>query len=330
MKAQAILFTAVEQVELREVEIPAPGPGEVLIAAHYTLISPGTELRCRAGKQAGVVFPFIPGYSLVGQVLACGAGTTLQEGALVYCGGTTQANVNRAWGGHVSHAITPEAGAYPLPEGVSPLWGAAAHVAAIAYRGVRLGCPQPHETVAVIGLGLIGALAARLHALSGARVIAADLSPSRVAITQSTGIEAFTPEDDLTTAFRRRLPAGADVIVDATGAPAVLPQAIGIARDKPWDDSAEPGARFVVQGSYVSDFCVPYEAAFARELSFYTPRDAQPRDIRAVLDLMQRGKLSLEGIIGAVRPPEAAPASYAELAAPATAPLTIAFDWRAA
>lgn len=328
MKAQAILFTAVEQVALREIEIPAPGPGEVLIAAHYTLISPGTELRCRAGKQAGVVFPFIPGYSLVGQVIACGAGTTLQEGTLVYCSGTTQANVNLGWGGHVSHAVTPEAGVYPLPAGINPLWGAAAHVAAIAYRGVRLAQPRPHETVAVIGLGLIGALAARLHALSGARVVAADLSPSRVAITQAAGIEAFTPEEALAPAFRRRLPAGADVVVDATGAPAVLPQAIEIARNKPWDDSAEPGARFVVQGSYVSDFCVPYEAAFARELTFYIPRDAQPRDIRTVLELMQRGKLSLEGIIGAVRSPETAPASYAELTAPATAPLTIAFDWR--
>lgn len=177
MQAHAIVFTGVNQVSLQGVEIPAPEAGEVLLEALYTLISPGTELRCRAGKQEGAAFPFIPGYAFTGRVIACGAGTTLQEGAIVYCGGTTKANVNRSWGGHVSHAIQRECDVYLVPEGLAPLWSAAAHVVGIAYRGVRLSGAKAHETVAVVGLGMIGALSARLHALTGARVNAADLSP---------------------------------------------------------------------------------------------------------------------------------------------------------
>ena len=160
MQAKAILFTGVDQVSLEQVEIPPPAEGEILLEALYTLISPGTELRCRAGKQEGTVFPFIPGYSFAGRVIGAGAGTTLKEGTLVYCGGTIKSNVNHAWGGHISHAVRSEQDVYPLPEGMDLVWGAATRLAAIAYRGVRLSQPKAHETVAVIGLGAIYALGA--------------------------------------------------------------------------------------------------------------------------------------------------------------------------
>jgi 2-desacetyl-2-hydroxyethyl bacteriochlorophyllide A dehydrogenase len=329
MRANAIIFTAPYQVMLDVVEIPPPGVGEVLLEAIYTLISPGTDLRCRAGKQEGALFPFIPGYSFVGRIIARGAETTLPEGTVVYCSGTSAANRNLAWGGHISHAVRAERDLHPLPPGVDPLHGSVAHLAAIAYRGVRLSRPQPHEQVAVIGLGAIGALAARLHALSGARVVAADLSPYRVAMAQRAGIEAFVPQGALADAFARVLAGGADVVVDATGAPSVLVQAIEVAKDKPWDDSADLGARLVIQGSYPDNFSLPYQPTFRRELSLYAPRDAQPRDLRAVLDFMARGTLRLDGFISDVRSPEAAAETYAALAEPGAELITVAFHWAA-
>jgi bacteriochlorophyllide a dehydrogenase len=327
MKAKAIVFTGVNKVELQAVEIPEPGPGEVLLEALYTLVSPGTELRCLAGKQEGASFPFIPGYSFSGRVIACGKGTTIPEDTVVYCDGTKKSEINRLWGGHISHAIQPERDVYPLPEGMNPLWGVAAHVAGIAYRGVRLGQPKPHERVAVIGLGVIGMLAAKLHALSGAHVAAADLSPFRVWVAKKAGIDAVISKDILAEVFREVMPEGADLVVDATGQPAVLPQAIEVAKAKEWDDSAEPGARLIIQGSYENDFNVPYHSAFMKELSFYVPRDIQARDIRTVLDLMAHGKLNLEGIISEVREPESAPEIYQALADPDSRLITVAFKW---
>lgn len=327
MQTRAILFTAPNQATLENIEIPAPQAGEVLIESLYTLISPGTKLRCRAGQQDGVVFPFIPGYTMVGRVIERGPETSLPEGTLVFCGGTSKASVNLAWGGHTAHAIQPEQGVYPLPDGINPLYAPAAKLAGIAYRGVRLSNPRPHETVAVIGLRAIGLLAAQLHALSGARVVAADLSPYRVANAQKAGLEAFVPQESLGKAFRQYFPNGADVVVDATGAPSVLKQAIEIAKDKPWDDSADWGARMVIQGSYAGEFSLPYQACFLKELSFYLPRDAQPRDIRAMLNLMARGKLHLDSLISEVRAPESAPETYATLAEPSAELITVAFKW---
>jgi bacteriochlorophyllide a dehydrogenase len=327
LKAKAIVFTGVNKVELQTVEIPEPGPGEVLLEALYTLVSPGTELRCLAGKQEGASFPFIPGYSLSGRVIARGRETTIPEDTVVYCDGTKKSDIIRLWGGHISHAIQPERNVYPLPEGMNPLGGAAAHVAGIAYRGVRLGQPKPHERVAVIGLGAIGTLAARLHALSGAYVAAADLSPFRVSIARKAGIDAFTPQGDLAESFRRLQPGGADLVVDATGRPEIFPLAIEVAKSKEWDDSAEPGARLIVQGSYAGDFSVPYNSAFMKEISIHVSRDVQPRDVHAVLDLMKRKKINPEDIISDVRTPDSARQTYESLADPNGELITVAFIW---
>jgi 2-desacetyl-2-hydroxyethyl bacteriochlorophyllide A dehydrogenase len=200
-------------------------------------------------------------------------------------------------------------------------------MAAITYRGVRLSRPQPDESVAVIGLGMIGSLAARLYAASGARVVAADLASQRVAIAQEAGIEALVVQGSLADTFAQALPEGADVVVDATGVPHVLAEAVTIAKEKAWDDSAELGARIVIQGSYSADVCLPYDTAFAKELSFYVPRDVQPCDVRAVLELMASGALNLDGIISAIRSPETAPETYAELAQSETKLMTVAFKW---
>lgn len=325
---KAILFKEIHQVSVEPVEIPEAGPGELLLEALFTLISPGTELRCLAGKEPGLQFPFIPGYAFLGRVIARGPGTRLPPGSLAFCTGTTRASVHLGWGGHCGLAVQAESAVYPLPRHVDPLSGAAAKLAAIAYRGLRLARPQPHETVALIGLGAIGQCSARLFALSGARVVAADLSEARVEIARQTGIEAFVPQDDLSTGFRQFLPGGADIVVDATGVPAVLKQAVAVAKEKAWDDAVAPGARVIVQGSYPADFSVPYRPVFMKELSLWIPRDVQPRDLRTIFDLLRRGKLALADIVSAVYPPDEAPDCYAALSDPDPTLVTAAFQWR--
>lgn len=328
MQSQAVLFRDVDQVAVASVEIPAPGPGEVLIKTTYSAISPGTELRCLAGKQPNTEpWPVIPGYSLSGRIAARGAGVDLPLDAPVFATGTRRASVNLMWGGHVAYAVAPAVSVFPLPDGVSMLAASALHLAAIAYHGLRLARPLPHETVVVLGLGAIGQMSARLFAAAGARVVAADLSPARVALAQSAGVEAFTPSDAVGAAVRRRLPDGADVVVDATGAAPVLHQAIEIARELGWDDSPLQGARIVVQGSYPEDISIPYQAAFLKEANILVPRDMQPRDVRAVLDLMSRGGFQIDDLLTTVVTPDRAPETYARLRHAASAMVTAVFAW---
>ncbi|GAB4191043.1 MAG: alcohol dehydrogenase catalytic domain-containing protein [Roseiflexaceae bacterium] len=328
MRAQAILFSGVDQVELDATEIPEPGEGQVLIAVANSCISPGTELRCLAGKQPDASpWPFIPGYALAGRVAARGRGVALPLGAPVFSGGTQAASHARMWGGHVSHALLDEAAVFPLPPGLALLDASAARLAAIALHGIRLCRPQIDDTVAVVGLGPIGQLSARLAALSGARVVATDRVTARVELARAAGVEAYLAGGSLAETLAPAIPGGADVVIDATGAAAVLPQAVELARTLPWDDLPTPGARYVVQGSYPDALAIPYHAAFHKELSFLVPRDTQPRDIRRALELLASGALRVADLLGAPRPPDAAPQTYAALRAGEAGMMTAVFGW---
>jgi 2-desacetyl-2-hydroxyethyl bacteriochlorophyllide A dehydrogenase len=327
MKTKAVLFTGVEAVAIETVDIPEPGPGEVLIENAYSCISPGTEMRCLAGKQPNAAaWPFVPGYSAAGRVIARGEGVVLEVGTPVFHRGTALTGVNRMWGGHSGHAVVAEAGVFPLPEGVDLLDASMTKLAAIAYHGLRHSNPLPHERVALVGLGPIGQLSARLHTLTGARVVAADLSAERVELARGAGVEAVQPTEGVAAAFRAVFPEGADVVVDATGAPSVLREAISLARDVPWgDENLSTRPRLLVQGSYPADFAVPYQEAFVKEIAFLLPRDEQAVDARAIIDLLGRGLLKVRDLFSEVCPPDEAPTIYASLRVGKL--MTAAFRW---
>jgi len=348
MKTQAILFTANYQANLYPVTIPEPGAGEVIVQAEYSCISPGTEERLLAGTiaEAGP-HPYIAGYSLTGKIIAVGAGCRYEAGQRVWCTGTSKVDmdyvrddaghslpvlrdkaVGITWGGHIAHALAPESDLVLIPDNVSTLDASIGRLAAIAFHGTRLSRPQPHEKVAVVGLGPIGTLSALCHAACGAEVVATDRLPERVAFAASLGLPGFVAGATLTQDFARFFPWGADILVDATGASNISGSLIPSAKNLAWDDTPHPvGARFLIQGSNDGDYSFPNQAAFDREICILLPRDRQPRDVVAVFDLMSRGKLPAAKLISDVRAPEAAPQAYADLRNKRGQFQTIAFKW---
>ncbi|MFN4242073.1 MAG: zinc-binding dehydrogenase [Tepidisphaerales bacterium] len=328
IRSRAIVYTAPYRVELQDVRIPPPEADEYLVETVLTAISPGTELRNLSGKQEGVAFPTIGGYLCVGRVIGRGprASAAVADGTLVFCSGTRRAaELSLTWGGHVAHAVTPAV--FPVPAGLSPRDAVLCKLAAIAYRGVRLSRPEAHERVAVVGLGPIGQFSMRCHALRGCRTVGFDLSPERVAFAKSAGGEAYAVERDLASTRAATVPQGFDVVVDATGVAAVLPQSLTLLREKPWDEAVSPALRLLVQGSYPGDICLPYMPCFRAELAVLFPRDNQATDIRAVLELAGRGRLTLGDLVSEVAAPSDCAAVYDRLAASKTGLLTAAFDW---
>lgn len=330
MKSRGVVFTGVDTVEIGEFDLPEPGPGEVLLEAEYTCISPGTELRCLRGKQRGAPpFPFLAGYAFAGRVLKVGPGAEVEPGQPVFTQGTEHtAEFGKCWGGHVSHAVTSADRLTRIGEGIDLLEASLIKISAIAFHGVRRTRPLPGERVAVIGLGPIGQLSARLHAAAGARVVAGDLQDSRVELARKAGIEAIRPGPDLPESFQAHLPEGADIVSDATGAPEVFVESMKLAKDVPWDDSLTPGARVLVQGSYVDEFTASYASGFMKELTVLFARSCQQRDERTVTDLMRRGLLRARDLISDVRSPDDAPATYQQLRDPDSGLMTVAFQWK--
>lgn len=329
MKSPCLLFTAPFSVEVSETEITSPSAHQILMETHFSCISPGTELRCLAGRQNGApAFPFIPGYAMAGVVIEAGSESGYKQGDRVFASGTEESLHSRCWGGHCSHALLDANHAIPVPAGVSLRAASTAKLAAIAYHGLLLSKPKPHESVAIIGLGPIGRFSAALHTITGAKVVATDLSQNRRQSAQNDGIQTVDPQADLNQAFKTHFTSGADIIVDATGAAPVLAEAARLGRVPQLGVSNTPPVRLLVQGSYANNPPLPYDTAFARELQILIPRDCCPDDIVAVLQLMERGLLKPESFINPLDKAELAAEAYRQLQESPDRNLTHTIQWK--
>lgn len=326
--ARAVLFTGPNQVAVDEVQVPAPGTGEVLIEVHYSCISPGTDLRTLAGKQSGALpWPFVPGYSQVGTIVAKGDDVSLPVGTRVFSSGTKRCSVGLTWGAHISHAVAPESTVFAIPDGVDWVEASLAKLAAIAYHGSRRSKVKSGESVAVVGLGPIGTLSALFHRLGGGRVTAYDLSAERVSLARNLGLEAWVPEGSLEDDYRKRHGGGPDIVVDSTGVASVLHGCLEMAKEPPWSDHDMESTRLLLQGSYPGEFAIDYETAFRREIRMVLTRDQTPADLRFVLQALKDRRIALRDIVSRVVPAASAPELFAELQVNKGALLTAALQW---
>ena len=218
-------------------EIGEPGPGQVLLATEASGVSPGTELAVYTGvhqwltdpTRAWPKFPFVPGYSAVGRVLQVGPGVT-----------RVQAGDRVIWPGrHQSHALVDAEGEaadiWPIAEHVSASSAALLSLARFPLSALVQSQRILGQAVAVLGLGLIGQITARLYSAAGAfPVIGIDTVAGRRARAEATyGVRTVDPAGGDALEQLRAMLGGArpDVVVDATGVPAALADALKLVAD---------------------------------------------------------------------------------------------------
>ncbi len=135
--------------------------------------------------------PMPLGYSSAGTIVEVGAGMgEFKPGDRVACAG----------GGYAVHAeydLVPLNLLAKLPDCVDFESAAFTTLGAIAMHGFRLSSPQIGETVIIIGLGLLGLLAAQIARAAGCVVFGIDLSPDRVKLAQDLGFSAALNENCL-------------------------------------------------------------------------------------------------------------------------------------
>lgn len=176
-------------------EIGEPGRGEVLVQVEASLVSPGTELggvKRRRENPGAAGTPRMFGYQNAGVIIDKGDNVDgLNVGDRVACMGGGYAP-------HATHGICPQNLCTPLPDDVSFEEGAFNHLTATALQAIRRTQPLLGETMAVVGLGLVGQQAAQLARLSGMRVVGLDRLPLRLEIAKKCGCYAVcnTAEQD--------------------------------------------------------------------------------------------------------------------------------------
>src|SRR5258707_13232925 len=81
MKARQVVILEPGRVGVREVELPNPASNQILVATEASAVSAGTELAVYTGSHQWLKdpnlpdwkFPFRPGYSAAGKVIAVGS-----------------------------------------------------------------------------------------------------------------------------------------------------------------------------------------------------------------------------------------------------------------
>lgn len=212
--------------EIEVIEVPAPRvlPGCVLVRVGASLVSAGTERASsefaaksllqkaksrpdlvrdvlhkiqRDGVLSAVTAvrtrldqPLSLGYSSAGTVLAVGEGITdIVPGDRVACAGTNYAV-------HAEFACIPRMLVARIPSADVEVESAAfTTLGAVAIHGLRTAGPTLGDTVAVIGLGLLGQLTLQVLLASGCRVLGFDLLQERVDLARKSGALAVSTSE---------------------------------------------------------------------------------------------------------------------------------------
>lgn len=142
--------------------------------------------------------PLALGYSCAGVVRETGNGAEeFRVGDRVACAGMNYAS-------HAETVFVPKNLAVRIPDGVSFDEAAFVTLGAIALQGVRTTEAKLGDTVAVIGLGLLGQLTVQILKAAGCRVIGIDLEAGKVELARLHGADsAVLRGDDVETAVRQ-------------------------------------------------------------------------------------------------------------------------------
>jgi predicted dehydrogenase/threonine dehydrogenase-like Zn-dependent dehydrogenase len=329
-------------VTLLDVPRPVPEPTQVLVRTLASVISPGTEravtalaqssllakararpdlVRQAVGKarteglavarQAvlGRLAQDVPlGYSAAGIVVEVGCAVTgVRPGQLVATGGAGKAN-------HAEFQAVPGLLCAPVPGCVHVQDAAFTTIASIALHGLRIADVGPGAKVAVVGLGLIGQLVARLAMAAGCDVAGIDPAAYPRDIAARSGVLALDEGGQETTeqvlAWSRGRGADAVLVCAAGPSPAAVMRVPALCRDR---------AAVVIVGDVGLQLSrTPF---YERELSLrfarsygpgrYDPsyeawgvdypagqvRWSEGRNFEAVLDLLAAGRLAVRDLV---------------------------------
>lgn len=204
----------------------------------------------------GAAFGNVLGYSAAGTVIDVGAN------AKEFYVGQRVAIAGVGYASHAGYASVPKNLVIPVPDEVSLENAATVAIGSIALQGVRRLEPVPGEAVVVMGLGIIGQLAAQMLKASGCHVIGIDLNPERLQLARDTyGIDVLNGADSSAAAKVWMLTqgCGADGVVftAATSSSEPMSNCFGMLRRK---------GRFVLVG--VSGMNIKREDIYAKEIDF--------------------------------------------------------------
>lgn len=315
--------------DVRIEDVAPPGPpaaGEVLLDveyagicgtdasewAHGPFFTPLAEPHPSSGHQG----PMVMGHEFVGRVVSRGDGVTrlsagdrVASGAGVWCGtcrwcreGRTNLceryytlGLNRD-GGLAEQVLVPAKTCRSVPDGLDPVAAALAQPVAVALHAARRSGARPDDLTAVLGVGGIGALiVAAARFLGAERIVAVDINADRLTVARRLGASDGVLVDgtDVVAAIRRLTDgSGADVVIEASGAPSAPGDALQAVRR---------GGRVLLVGLQAAPRELDLHSMTIREVDVHTTNahvcDIDLPDAIRLLDEQQLAEVIVDDVI---------------------------------
>jgi len=338
---------------LADVPVPSPQPGMVLVRNAASLVSAGTERalvefagksllgKARArpdllrqaldkARREGLLHAANAAFGRLGEAMPLGyssAGTIVElgRGAQGFRVGQRVACAGGGYAVHAEYVVVPRNLLAVLPDNLDTETAAFATLGAIALHGFRLAEVQLGARVAVIGLGLLGQLAASIALSAGCQVLGIDIDEKRVALARKRGLQAIGRESAEDAAWAQSRGQGFDAVLVCADTESSDPIELAgkIARDR---------ARVIAAGAVGMQ--VPRRTYYAKELSLIVSRSYGPgrydpgyeeagldypigyvrwtegRNLQAFVDLLGRGLIEVSSLVSHRFPIEKAVRAY--------------------
>ena len=252
-RMKAVVYDEPRKFEVREVAVPEPGAGEVLIRILVAGIC-GTDLHLHAGE-FGPSYPLTPGHEFVGEVVSVGTGVAedligrrfvvdntgscghcleCRRARPAYCRNLVAQGVN-APGGFAEYVVTSSGRCFAIDDLDAETAVFTEPVACVVHGLDVLGL-RPGSNVLLFGAGPTGLILTQLLAGSGAtELTVAAPTQAKLDLARARGADRTVLLDRHNTAasfeeLRQAAPDGFDVVIDATGALVVLAQTLALTR----------------------------------------------------------------------------------------------------
>lgn len=311
---RAIVVEQPNDVALRDVEPPSPGPQDVRVRSVRAGVC-RTDLDIVAGTldSRWVRFPVVPGHEWSGVVESVGSEVLdLEPGTRVVCegnipclrcprcrtGDTHLCQVYDAvgftrYGGFGELVVVPARAVHPLPEHVSFDAAVLVEPGSVALKALERARVRPGETVGVVGIGALGALAIALARLcSPAAIVAFGIREEELELARALGADEVVrvDETDPEEEARRLVGGGLDVVVETAGAVAAIELSTRLARE---------GGRLALLGiaGHGQDLSLPADRLALRDLSVFGSVGYTTAVWARMVRLVREGLVDLDPIV---------------------------------
>ncbi|MEU3842796.1 medium chain dehydrogenase/reductase family protein [Streptomyces sp. NPDC028635] len=203
---------------VRQGVVPTAGPGQVVVRMEATGVSFAEQQMRRGRYYDQPPFPFVPGYDLVGTVMATG------DGVAPGLTGTRVAALLKV-GGWATHVLVDAADLVPVPDGIG-----AAQAETVVINGItawqmlhRKARVRAGQTVLVHGAnGGVGSVLVQLAHTTGVHVIGTASARHHAALREAGVTPIDYRTEDIPARVRELAPGGVDAVFDHVGGRSVI------------------------------------------------------------------------------------------------------------